>query len=57
MDKRKKLRERVQALSFYAKRFNNRNKQRIKVAKLHEKVANQRKDFSHKKSRQIANGL
>jgi len=34
---------------------NNRNKQRIKVAKLHEKVANQRKDFLHKKSRQITN--
>ena len=28
----------------------NRNKQRIKVAKLHEKVANQRKDFLHKQS-------
>jgi len=34
---------------------NNRNKQRIKVARLHEKVANQRKDFLHKLSRQIAN--
>ena len=33
----------------------NRNKQRIKVAKLHEKVADQRKDFLHKLSRQIAN--
>lgn len=33
----------------------NRNKQRLKVAKLHEKVANQRKDFLHKSSRQIAN--
>ena len=33
----------------------NRKKQRIKVAKLHEKVANQRKDFLHKKSRQIIN--
>ena len=32
-----------------------RNKQRLKVAKLHEKVANQRKDFLHKLSRQIAN--
>lgn len=29
---------------------NNRNKQRIKVAKLHEKIANQRKDFLHKLS-------
>ena len=34
---------------------NNRNKQRIKVAKLHEKVSSQRKDFLHKQSRQIAN--
>ena len=34
---------------------NNRNKQRIKVARLHEKVANQRKDFLHKQSRQITN--
>ena len=34
---------------------NNRNKQRLKVAKLHEKVANQRKDFLHKLSNQIAN--
>ncbi|WP_418446481.1 transposase, partial [Anaerobutyricum hallii] len=24
---------------------NNRNKQRLKVARLHEKVSNQRKDF------------
>ena len=34
---------------------NNRNKQRIKVANLHEKVTNQRKDFLHKLSRQITN--
>ena len=34
---------------------NNRNKQRIKVAKLHELVANQRKDYLHKCSRQISN--
>ena len=34
---------------------NNRNKQRLKVARLHEKVSNQRKDFLHKQSRQIAN--
>ena len=33
----------------------NRNKQRIKVAKIHEKVTNQRKDFLHKQSKQIAN--
>ena len=29
--------------------------QRIKVAKLYEKVANQRKDFLHKRSREIVN--
>ena len=33
----------------------NRAKQRIKVAKLYEKVANQRRDFLHKQSRQIVN--
>ena len=33
----------------------NRDKQCIKVAKLHEKVANRRKDFLHKQSRQITN--
>ena len=33
----------------------NRDKQRIRVAKLHEKVSNQRKDFLHKQSRQITN--
>ena len=33
----------------------NRNKQRIKVAKLHERVANCRKDFLHKLSRKIVN--
>jgi putative transposase len=34
---------------------NNRNKQRIKVAKIHEHIANQRKDFLHKKSRELVN--
>ena len=33
----------------------NRNKQIRKLAKLHEKAANQRRDFLHKQSRQIAN--
>lgn len=31
----------------------NRDKQRLKVAKLHEHIANQRKDFLHKKSREL----
>ena len=34
---------------------NNRRKQKIKVAKVHEKVANCRKDFLHKKSREMVN--
>ena len=34
---------------------NNYNKQRTKVAKVHEKIANQRKDFLHKTSRKKAN--
>jgi putative transposase len=42
-------------LSKCQKGSNNRNKQRIKVAKLHERVTNQRKDFLHKLSRQITN--
>jgi putative transposase len=33
---------------------NNRNRQRLKVAKLHEKVANQRRDFLHKLSNRLA---
>lgn len=44
-------------LSKCQKGSNNRNKERIKVAKLHEKVANQRKDFLHKLSRQITNAV
>lgn len=40
-------------LSKKKKGSNNRNKQRKKVAKLHEKIANQRKDFLHKVSHQI----
>lgn len=34
---------------------NNRNKARLKVAKLHEKITNQRKDFLHKLSSKIIN--
>ena len=33
----------------------NRNKQRIKVAKLYEKISNQRKDFLHKISSELIN--
>ena len=51
----KRLKQEQRKLSLMKKGSNNRNKQRIKVASLHEKVANQRKDFLHKQSRQIAN--
>ena len=51
----KKLAREQRRLSKMQKGSNNRRKQRMKVAKLHEKVCNQRKDFLHKQSRQIAN--
>jgi len=43
------------ALSKMQKYSNNYYKQKRKVAKFHEHIANQRKDFLHKQSRQIAN--
>ena len=51
----KKLAREQRRLSKMQKGSNNRRKQRMKVAKLHEKVCNQREDFLHKQSRQIAN--
>ncbi|MDO4336928.1 MAG: RNA-guided endonuclease TnpB family protein [Eubacteriales bacterium] len=51
----KRLKREQRRLSLMQKGSENRNRQRIKVAKLHGKVANQRKDFLHKESRQIAN--
>ena len=51
----KRLAREQRKLSRMQKGSNNRNKQRIKVAKLHEKVSDQRKDFLHKQSRQITN--
>lgn len=50
-----KLKKEQRKLSKRQKGGKNRNKQRQKVAKLHEKVANQRKDYLHKMSRKIAN--
>lgn len=50
-----RLRREQRRLSLMEKGSKNRDKQRIKVAKMHEKVSNQRKDFLHKQSRQIAN--
>ena len=51
----KRLAHEQRKLSLMKKGSNNRNKQRIKVAILNEKIANQRKDFLHKQSRQITN--
>jgi putative transposase len=42
-------------LSRKKKGSNNRNKARLKVCKLHEKIYNQRKDFLHKVSSQLIN--
>ena len=42
-------------LSRKQKGSNNRNKARLKVAKLHEKIANQRNDFLHKLSTKLIN--
>lgn len=33
---------------------NNRNKQRVKISKIHEKIANCRKDFCHKLSHKLS---
>ena len=51
----KKLKREQRKLSKMRKGSKNRDKQRIRVAKLHEKAANQRRDFLHKQSRQITN--
>ena len=50
-----KLAKEQRKLSKRLKGGKNREKQRFKVARLHERVANQRRDFLHKQSRQIAN--
>ena len=41
-------------LSKRQKGSRNRDKQRLRVAVLHEKIANQRRDFLHKKARYLA---
>ena len=51
----KKLAREQRRLSKMQKDSNNRSKQKIKLAKLHEKVSKKRKDFLHKQSRQITN--
>ena len=49
----KKLRKLQKDLSRCKKRSKNREKCRVKVAKQHEKIVNQRKDFLHKLSKRI----
>jgi putative transposase len=51
----KRLQKLQRDLSRKKKGSNNRNKARLKVAKLYEKIANQRKDFLHKVSSKIIN--
>ena len=50
-----KLARQQRILSHRKKGSHRYDKQRRKVALLHEKIANQRKDYLHKQSRQIAN--
>ncbi|MGA9380002.1 MAG: RNA-guided endonuclease TnpB family protein, partial [Phormidium sp.] len=49
----KRLRRRQQSLSRKKKGSNNRKKQVKRVAKVHQKIANTRKDFLHKVSHQL----
>ena len=51
----KKLHKEQRKLSKMTKGSNNYRKQKYKVAKVHEKISNCRKDFLHKTSHQIAN--
>ncbi|PSL50894.1 putative transposase [Salsuginibacillus halophilus] len=48
-----KLSQEQRKLSRKKKGSSNWNKQRIRVAKIHEKVANQRKNFLHYKSKEL----
>lgn len=50
-----KLAKEQRKLSHCIKGSNNYNKQKLKVALVHEKIRNQRKDFQHKISRQLIN--
>ena len=51
----KKLTQEQKRLSRKKKRSQNRNNQRIIVAKVHRRIRNQRKDFAHKTSRKLVN--
>ena len=55
LQKQDKLKKEQRKLAKKQKGSQNRTKQRIKVARLHEKVANQRNDFLHKVSSQLIN--
>ena len=50
-----KLAKEQRRLSKCTKGSNNYKKQKLRIARIHEKISNQRKDFLHKKSRKIAN--
>ena len=50
-----KLVKAQKGLSRKKKGSNNRDKQRIEVARIHRTIKNQRKDFAHKLSRQLVN--
>jgi putative transposase len=50
----KKVRRRQKKLSKKEKGSRNRSKQRIRVARSHEKIINQRDDFLHKLSRYLS---
>lgn len=52
-ERRLKIRQR--RLSRKVKRSNGRQKARLPVAKLHERIANQRRDFQHKLSSELVN--
>ena len=49
------LKNKQKALSRKQKGSNNRNKSRVKVAKVHNKISRCREDFQHKLSRRIVN--
>lgn len=51
----KNLKRKQQKLSRKKKGSNSRNKARLLVARVHERVANARKDFLHKVSRKVVN--
>lgn len=50
-----KLKREQRILSRREKGSNSRKKQKVKLGKLHRKIANQRRDFLHKESRKLVN--